>query len=114
MSHGTNAPRPGAPEHHDRNDDDDETNTWFDRVWAAWWTRVVFGALVIAGGAYIYNWLAMRELSGGRTRMPAVFVAIYAALGKTGILAVFIAIGVGCIGSALYSRLTRSRGTTPG
>lgn len=89
---------------HQQEDDDDG---WFGLLWAAWWTRIVLGAALIGAGAYIHSVLAARESQGGTIRMPAIFIAIYEAIGKTGILGVFVLLGGACIASALYTRLRR-------
>jgi len=87
------------------NDDDDDG--WFGLLWAAWWTRIVLGLALAGAGAYIYSALAAREAGHAGTRMPALFAAIYSALGKTGILAVFLGLAAVCLGSAIVTRLRR-------
>jgi hypothetical protein len=88
-----------------REEDDDDG--WFGVFWAAWWTRLLLGLALTGAGVYIYTVLASREATGGTVRMPAVFAAIYSAIGKTGILVVFAVLGGACMLSAIISRMRR-------
>ena len=57
------------------------------------WVGIIVGALMIAGGIFVYFYLANWEQEGGSIRMNVIIMLVYDLLGKVGVAALCCLIG---------------------
>jgi hypothetical protein len=74
-----------------------------------WWHMLLLGIATLAAAAFVFDFIDDKERAGESFRINWIFAIIYQVLGKWGIAAALVAIGLGFL-VASVRRFPRAKG----
>jgi hypothetical protein len=69
-----------------------------------WWKSLLWGVGFLAAGIFVFTYLDGKERSGESFRLQWMFALLYDAVGKWGVVGLFLAIALGFVIRSLIQR----------